>query len=61
MEKAIKKLSKEQLQAALLNVLQCHERHYKNAENGEILVSCFYQLAGNIISIRENYKLPPLK
>ena len=62
MKEAIKKLSTAELQIALEDVLKCHQDHYdKVGKKEEDVIEAFHQLAGNIISIREQFKLPTLK
>ncbi len=60
--KELQKLSKSELISCLENVFKCHEDHYMAVKSqAEDVTSGFFQLAGNIIAIRENYKLPELK
>lgn len=60
-KKDLKHLKKDQLQKALIDVLNWHENHYEAVKNRtEDLQSAFFQLAGTMRAIREINKLPKL-
>ena len=61
MKKSLEKLSKTQLQDCLESVLYWHEKHCKMvSEETETEFAGFFELKGNIISIRNQFDLPPL-
>lgn len=58
----MKHLSKIELQKCLEAVLQAHEEHYVAVKNDkQQVMPAFFMLSGNIIAIRERFKLPALK
>ena len=58
----INNLSKEQLRKALYETLKWHEKYYADVEMDKSTVSAaFFMFSGSVISIREEFNLPPLK